>query len=70
MLKSELFVGGPLQEAKDVWRDIYDRAPCEYITLIWHWAQVPTEVLLDELDLFMREVLPLIELPEYRAAAE
>jgi alkanesulfonate monooxygenase SsuD/methylene tetrahydromethanopterin reductase-like flavin-dependent oxidoreductase (luciferase family) len=70
MLKSELFVGGSLQEAKDVWRDIYDRAPCEYITLIWHWAQVPTEVLLDELDLFMREVLPLIELPEYRAAAE
>lgn len=70
MLKSELFVGGSLQEAKDVWRDIYDRAPCEYITLIWHWAQVPTEVLLEELDLFMREVLPLIELPEYRAAAE
>lgn len=70
MLKSELFIGGSLQETKDVWRDIYDRAPCEYITLIWHWAQVPTEVLLEELDLFMREVLPLIELPEYRAAAE
>jgi alkanesulfonate monooxygenase SsuD/methylene tetrahydromethanopterin reductase-like flavin-dependent oxidoreductase (luciferase family) len=70
MQKSELFIGGSLQEAKDVWRDIYDRAPCEYITLIWHWAQVPTEVLLDELDLFMREVLPLIEVPQYRATAE
>jgi alkanesulfonate monooxygenase SsuD/methylene tetrahydromethanopterin reductase-like flavin-dependent oxidoreductase (luciferase family) len=70
MLKSDLFVGGSLQEAKDAWRDIYDRAPCEYITLIWHWAQVPTEVLLEELDLFMREVLPVIEVPDYRAAAE
>lgn len=70
MKKSELFVGGSLQETKDVWRDIFDRAPCEYVTLIWHWAQVPTDVMLEELDLFMREVLPLIEVPEYRAAAE
>ena len=70
MKKSELFVGGSLQETKDVWRDIYDRAPCEYLTLIWHWAQVPTDVMLEELDVFMREILPLIEVPEYRAAAE
>lgn len=70
MLKSDLFVGGSLQETKDVWSDIYDRAPCEYLTLIWHWAQVPTDVLLEELDLFMREVLPQLELPAYRAAAE
>jgi len=26
--------------------------------------------MLDELDLFMREVLPQLETPEYRAAAE
>lgn len=70
MLKSDLFVGGSLQETKDVWSDIYDRAPCEYLTLIWHWAQVPTDVLLEELDLFMREVMPQLELPTYRAAAE
>jgi hypothetical protein len=70
MKKSDLFIGGTLQDTKDIWRDIYDRAPCEYITLIWHWAQVPTDVLLEELDLFMREVLPLIEVPAYRAAAE
>jgi alkanesulfonate monooxygenase SsuD/methylene tetrahydromethanopterin reductase-like flavin-dependent oxidoreductase (luciferase family) len=70
MKKSDLFIGGTLQDTKDIWRDIYDRAPCEYITLIFHWAQVPTEVMLEELDLFMREVLPLLETPEYRAAAE
>lgn len=70
MRKSELFIGGSLQETKDVWRETFDRAPCEYITWVTHWAQVPTDVLLEELDLFMREVLPLLEIPEYRAAAE
>ncbi len=70
MKKSELFIGGTLAETKDIWRDIYDQAPCEYITLIWHWAQCPTEVMLEELDTFMREVLPLLEVPEYRVAAE
>lgn len=70
MKKSDLFIGGTLQDTKDVWRDIYDRAPCEYVTLIFHWAQVPTDVMLEELDLFMREVLPLLDVPEYQAAAE
>jgi len=51
------------------WRDIYDRALCEYVTLIWHWAQVPTEVMIEELDLFMREILPLLEVPNYGPAA-
>ena len=61
MKKSELFIGGSLQEAKDAWRRIYDVMPCEYVTLIWHWAQVPKEVLLEELDLFMREIAPELE---------
>ena len=63
MKKSELFIGGTLADNKDVWRRIYDQAPCEYITLIWHWAQCPKDVMLEELDLFMREVLPLLETP-------
>lgn len=70
MKKSELFVGGTVEESRDVWRRIYDRAPCEYITLIWHWAQCPKDVMLEELDLFMREVWTQLSTPEYRAAAE
>ena len=49
MKASGLFVGGSLAEARDEWRRIYDAAPCEYVTLIWHWAQVPKDVLLEEL---------------------
>jgi len=61
MKASGLFVGGSLTEAKDEWRRIYAAAPCEYVTVIWHWAQVPKEVLLEELDLFMREIVPELE---------
>lgn len=70
MKKSELFVGGTLQDNKDIWRGIYDQAPCEYITLIWHWAQCPKDVMLEELDLFMREVVPLLETGAYDVAAQ
>jgi hypothetical protein len=61
MKASGLFVGGSLAEAKDEWRRIYEAAPCEYVTVIWHWAQVPKDVLLEELDLFMREIVPQLE---------
>jgi alkanesulfonate monooxygenase SsuD/methylene tetrahydromethanopterin reductase-like flavin-dependent oxidoreductase (luciferase family) len=61
MKASGLFVGGALAEARDEWRRIYDAAPCEYVTVIWHWAQVPKDVLLEELDLFMREIVPELE---------
>ncbi|WP_164124467.1 hypothetical protein, partial [Stenotrophomonas maltophilia] len=47
MKKSELFIGGTVQDNRDVWGRIYDQAPCEYITLIWHWAQCPKEVMLE-----------------------
>ena len=61
-------MGGTVQES--IWRRIYDRALCWYITLISHWAQCPKDVMLEELDLFMREVWMQLSTPEYRAAAE
>jgi hypothetical protein len=39
--------------------------PSEYITLIWHWAQVPKEVMMEELQLFMDKVLPELEIPDF-----
>ena len=47
-----------LTQAKDAWWRIYEAAPCEYIMLIWHWSQVPKDVLLQELDLFMGGIVP------------
>jgi alkanesulfonate monooxygenase SsuD/methylene tetrahydromethanopterin reductase-like flavin-dependent oxidoreductase (luciferase family) len=70
MKKSEIFIGGTIDESIRQWRVIYDEAPCEYITLIWHWAQQPKEDMLEELSLFMKHVLPTLEIPDYAMAAE
>jgi alkanesulfonate monooxygenase SsuD/methylene tetrahydromethanopterin reductase-like flavin-dependent oxidoreductase (luciferase family) len=70
MKKSEIFIGGTIDESIRQWRVIYDEVPCEYITLIWHWAQQPKEDMLEELALFMKHVLPTLEIPDYAMAAE
>ena len=38
--------------------------PSEYITLIWHYAQIPKDEMLYELEVFMNQVLPELEAPE------
>jgi alkanesulfonate monooxygenase SsuD/methylene tetrahydromethanopterin reductase-like flavin-dependent oxidoreductase (luciferase family) len=70
MQESGIFIGGTVDESIRQWREIYDQAPAEYITLIWHWAQCPKEVMMDELQQFMDKVLPELEVPEFAAAAE
>jgi hypothetical protein len=70
MQESGIFIGGTLDESLRQWREIYDQAPAEYITLIWHWAQCPKEVMMEELQLFMDKVLPELEVPEFAIAAE
>tara|TARA_R110002110_G_scaffold395138_2_gene609542 strand:- start:32127 stop:33362 length:1236 start_codon:yes stop_codon:yes gene_type:complete len=73
MKDSQLFIGGTVDECVAGWKKIFDQAPCEYITLIWHWAQQPKDDMLEELRLFMDEVLPELEIPDFEpvsAAAE
>ncbi|MGB0572335.1 MAG: LLM class flavin-dependent oxidoreductase [Alphaproteobacteria bacterium] len=73
MKDSDIFVGGTVDESIAAWKKIYDQVPCEYITLIWHWAQQPKEDMLEELQLFMDKVLPELEIPDFpevAAAAE
>ena len=70
MKESKFFLGGTIDDAIADWQEIYSRIPCEYITLIWHWAQQPKDELLEELQLFMEKVVPELETPEYSIAAE
>lgn len=58
MIGSGIFMGGSLDQLKDQWGKIYAALPAEYITLIWHYAQCPKEVMMEELDVFLNEVLP------------
>ncbi len=74
MKDSDIFIGGTVDESIAAWKKVYDQVPCEYITLIWHWAQQPKEDMLEELQLFMDKVLPELEIPDFpdwvAAAAE
>jgi alkanesulfonate monooxygenase SsuD/methylene tetrahydromethanopterin reductase-like flavin-dependent oxidoreductase (luciferase family) len=63
MQDSGIFMGGTVEQLKQQWRHIYATLPAEYITLIWHYAQCPKQVVLDELDVFMNKVLPELDAP-------
>jgi alkanesulfonate monooxygenase SsuD/methylene tetrahydromethanopterin reductase-like flavin-dependent oxidoreductase (luciferase family) len=63
MQDSGIFMGGTVEQLKQQWRHIYATLPAEYITLIWHYAQAPKEVVLEELDVFMNKVLPELDAP-------
>jgi len=63
MQESGIFMGGTVEQLKQQWRHIYATLPSEYITLIWHYAQCPKEVVLDELEVFMTKVLPELDAP-------
>ncbi|MBT3400635.1 MAG: LLM class flavin-dependent oxidoreductase, partial [Rhodospirillaceae bacterium] len=69
-IKEHKFIlGGTVDDAIADWQEIYARIPCEYITLIWHWAQQPKDELLEEIQLFMEKVVPELETPDFDAIA-
>ena len=67
---SGLFLGGSVDDCIRIWQDTYAKAPAEYITLIYHWAQQPKDDMLEEFDLFVNKVVPELEAPDYAMAAE
>jgi alkanesulfonate monooxygenase SsuD/methylene tetrahydromethanopterin reductase-like flavin-dependent oxidoreductase (luciferase family) len=60
-----LFPCGTVDEQVAYWRDILDKVPCEYLCLIWHYAQAPKQSVIDEIETFMTKVLPELEVPEF-----
>ena len=67
MKESDIFIGGTVKQSIAAWQSVLDRIPSEYITLIWHYAQVPKDVVADEMTLFMEEVLPYLDVPDFDA---
>ena len=59
--QSGIYTVGTVDAVRDQWRRIYDEVPCEYITLIYHFAQQPKDSVLRELELFMTKVVPHLE---------
>jgi alkanesulfonate monooxygenase SsuD/methylene tetrahydromethanopterin reductase-like flavin-dependent oxidoreductase (luciferase family) len=61
---SGIFHGGTLEQLTEQFVHAYETVPAEFITLIWHYAQVPKDEVIHELDVFMSKVLPELEVPE------
>ncbi|WP_327752244.1 LLM class flavin-dependent oxidoreductase (plasmid) [Sphingobium sp. SJ10-10] len=56
--KSGIYIGGTVEQVREEWIDIYNKVPCEYITLIFHYAQQPKEDCINTISRFMTEVWP------------
>lgn len=67
MLDTELFPCGRVDDQIDYWRAILAQVPCEYLCLIWHYAQAPKQSVISELELFMTKVLPQLEIAAFSA---
>jgi alkanesulfonate monooxygenase SsuD/methylene tetrahydromethanopterin reductase-like flavin-dependent oxidoreductase (luciferase family) len=70
MVDTGFYTGGTLDDCIRYWQETTALVPCEYITLIWHWAQQPKDALLEEMRLFMEKVVPELDVPDYAMAAE
>jgi alkanesulfonate monooxygenase SsuD/methylene tetrahydromethanopterin reductase-like flavin-dependent oxidoreductase (luciferase family) len=69
MQNTSFLAGGTVDEAIRYWTGIFEQSPFEYITLIWHFAQQPKDLVLEEMQLFMDKVLPELEVPDYPVAS-
>ncbi len=61
--KSGVFYGGTVEKLTNDLAEAHQEVPTEFITLIWHYAQIPKDEMLGELEVFMNEVLPELEAP-------
>jgi alkanesulfonate monooxygenase SsuD/methylene tetrahydromethanopterin reductase-like flavin-dependent oxidoreductase (luciferase family) len=59
--KSGIYVGGTAAQVRDEWLKMYAELPCEYITLVFHYAQQPKDDCIKTIARFMTEVWPYLE---------
>jgi alkanesulfonate monooxygenase SsuD/methylene tetrahydromethanopterin reductase-like flavin-dependent oxidoreductase (luciferase family) len=64
MKDSGLFLGGTLEQARTQFQQEWAKCPCEYLTLIWHYAQQPKDEVIWELEQFMRYIWQTLDAVE------
>ncbi len=65
MISSGFLVGGTVDDTIRYWQALLKKTPFEYITLIWHFAQQPKDLVLEEISTFMEQVVPELEVPGF-----
>ncbi len=61
ILNSGLWNSGTLSEVRQRFIDQWKLVPAEYLTLIFHYAQQPKESVIENLQIFMREIKPELD---------
>jgi hypothetical protein len=56
-----LFAVGSISSVKDQLVEQWRRLPSEYMTLIFHYAQMPKEVVIENMSLFMEHIKPALD---------
>jgi hypothetical protein len=52
---------GTVDEVQTQLVEEWEQFPVEYLTLIYHCAQIPKEVVIENLKLFMHEIKPALD---------
>lgn len=59
--RSEQHVIGTVDEVRDKFVRQWKELPCEYVTIIMHYAQQPLDSVVKNLEIFMKEVKPALD---------
>ena len=70
VLDCGLWAAGSSEQVREQFVRQWSELPAEYVVLIFHYAQMPADAVIRNMELFMRDVKPALdELTEYRQAA-
>ncbi|MGH7906387.1 MAG: LLM class flavin-dependent oxidoreductase [Candidatus Binataceae bacterium] len=61
VMKSGLWTIGTVDAVRDHLIGEWKQLPCEYLTLIYHYAQMPKAEVISQLEIFMREIKPALD---------
>lgn len=61
VIDSGMFQAGTAEEVRDDFVKQWEQLPAEYVVLIYHYAQMPKEKVVENLEAFMKTVKPAID---------
>ena len=61
VVNSGLWIAGTPDEVRDGYIELWKQLPAEYVVLIWHFAQMPKDKVIENMALFMEHVKPALD---------
>jgi alkanesulfonate monooxygenase SsuD/methylene tetrahydromethanopterin reductase-like flavin-dependent oxidoreductase (luciferase family) len=61
VLRSGLWIAGTVDEVRDQYINLWSDVPSEYLVLIYHFAQMPKEAVIENMELIVKHVKPALD---------